>query len=80
MASIAHTLLLHTPAYRGRDSLPLQLPGDIRYLLQSFEFEVVLFASTANQGSTSVATELQKFGRQPILHTRGRRRSNQPVP
>ena len=77
MASIAHTLLMHSPAYRGRDSLLLQLPGDIRDLLQIFEVEVVLFASPANQGSASVAAELQKFGRQPVWPLRGRRRSHE---
>ena len=56
---IAEALLLHTPAYAGRDALPLAVPGEVLGEPCCFAKTVLVWASPANPGADTLAGDLR---------------------
>ena len=55
---IAEALLLQTPSYSRKPSLPLYVPGDVRRQTLAFTKPVLLWASPVNAGASVLADEL----------------------
>ena len=56
---IAEQILLASPEYSAKPSLPLVMRGEVTAQQLAFPSECVLFTSKANPGADAVAMELQ---------------------
>lgn len=60
LLQIAESMLLGSPAYEGKVSLPLVLPGSLSDQTLGFEAPVVLFVSNHNPGAHAAAREIMR--------------------
>ena len=60
LVAVAEQVLLQSPSYAGRITLPLKLPGDLRESSLTLPERVLLFVSGSNPGAEEVASELQR--------------------